>query len=45
MLKLDRAIESVKISVLQAYIVKYLSASIASLFMKEDDDLIFMESG
>ena len=45
MLKLDREIESVKMSVLQAYIFSYLSVAIASLYMKEDNDPLFMESG
>ena len=45
MLKLDREIESIEMSVLQAYIVTYLFVSIASLFMKEDDDPLYMESG
>ena len=45
MLKLGREIESVKMSVLQAYIFTYLSLSITPLFMKKDDDPLFMESG
>ena len=32
-------------SVLQAYIVTYLYVTIGSLFMKEDDDPLSMESG
>ena len=45
MLKLGREIESVKMLVLQVYIFAYLFLSIASLFMKKDDDPLFMESG
>ena len=45
MLKLGREIESVKMSVLQAYIFTYLYVVIASLYIKEDDDPLFMESG
>ena len=45
MLKLDREIESVKMSVLQAYIFPYLSVAITSLYIKEDDDPLFIESG
>ena len=45
MLKLGREIESVKMSVLQVYIFTYLFVSITSLFMKKDDDPLFMESG
>ena len=44
MLKLGREIESVKMSVLQAYIFTYLFVSIASLFMKKDDNPHFMEN-
>ena len=42
---LGREIESIKMSVLQACIFSYLFLSIASLFMKKDDDPLFMESG
>ena len=45
MLKLNREIESVKKSVLQAYIFTYLSVAIHSLSMKKEDDPLFMESG
>ena len=45
MLKLDKEIESVKMLVLQTYICTYLSVAIASLYMKEDDDPLFMENG
>ena len=45
MLKLGREIESVKMPVLQAYIFTYLFVVIASLYMKEDDDPLFMKSG
>ena len=46
MLKLDREIESVKMSVLHAYLFFFhLSITIASLYLKEDDDPLFMESG
>ena len=44
-LKLVREIESVKMSVLQAYIFPYLLLSLPPLFMKNDDDPLFMESG
>ena len=43
--KLGREIESIKMSVLQACYFSYLFLSIASLFMKKDDDPLFMESG
>ena len=45
MLKLERGIKSLKMSILQAYIFTYLSLSIASLFMKKDDDPRFLENG
>ena len=45
MLKLDKEINSVKMSVLQAYIFTYLSIAIPFLFMKEKDHPLFMESG
>ena len=45
MLKLGREIENVKMSVLQTYIFTYIHVAIASLYMKEDDDPLFMESG
>ena len=45
MLKLGREVESVKMSVLQAYIFPYLYVAIASLYTKEVDDPLFMESG
>ena len=41
MLKLGGEIESIKMSVLQACIFSYLSLSIASLFMKKNDDKLF----
>ena len=41
MLKLCKEIESVKLSVLQAYIFTYLFVVVPSLFMKEDDDPFF----
>ena len=41
MLKLEREMESRKMSVLHAYIFTYLSLSIAFLFMKKDDDPLF----
>ena len=44
MLKLDKEIENVKMSVLQAYIFTYIYVAIASLYMKEVDDPLFMES-
>ena len=45
MLKLGREIESIKMSVLQTYNFTYLYVVIASLYMKKDDDPLFMESG
>ena len=46
MLKLVRKIESVKMSILQAYIFfSYLFVSITSLIYEEGDDPLFMESG
>ena len=44
MLMLDRERGNTKMLVLQAYILTYLSIAIASLFMKEDCDPLFMES-
>ena len=45
MLKLDREIESVNVSLLVVYFFTYLYVSIPSLFMKDEDDPLFMESG
>ena len=48
MLKLVKEIESVKMSVLQAYIFFYIYhffLALPPLFMKKADDLLFMESG
>ena len=45
MLKLDKEIESVNISLAVVYFFTYLSVVIPSLFMKKKDDPLFMESG
>ena len=45
MLKSGRETESIKMSVLQACIFSYLSLSIASIYMKKDDDPLFLENG
>ena len=45
MLKLDREINNVKKSILQAYIFTYIYVVIPSLFIKEEDDPLFIESG
>ena len=44
MLKLDREIKSIDVSLAVVYFT-YLSIAIFSLFMKEEDDPLFMESG
>ena len=44
MLKLDKEIESVTVSLSIVYFPS-LSVAIPSLFMKEEDDPLFMESG
>ena len=43
MLKLDKEIKSVK--VFQLCMFTYIYVSIPSLFMKEEEDPLFMESG
>ena len=45
MLKLDREKYRASMSVFQWCIFTYLSVAIPSLFMKEKDDPLFMESG
>ena len=44
MLKLGREIQGVKMSILQVYFFTYVSVVVAFLFMKEDDDPLFLES-
>ena len=45
MLKVGREMESIKMSILHACIFSYIFLSIASLFMKKDDNPLLMESG
>ena len=45
MLKLDKEMESVKCQSCSRVFFIYLIVAIASLYMKEDDDPLFMESG
>ena len=45
MLKLDKEIESVKCQSCSRVFFTHLYVVIPSLFMKEDDDPFFMESG
>ena len=45
MLKLDREIESIKCQSCSSVFFTYLYVAIPSLFMKEEDDPFFMESG
>ena len=45
MLKLDKEMDSVKCQSCSRVFFTYLTVAIASLFMKKDDDPLFMESG